>query len=164
MVCFGRIISANGKSQTMIVTNTKKSGLIFEKYDSVTKQTLAGVQIKVTTANKGLTNPNGLYTTDANGDYVTDRNGWIVLNSLTPSTTVIAKEIRVAGYKLDNYIEDLTVSGRYFLKEMGSKGDIVDTELKIVYVTAGGTTLVGVEEHLPSPPQLTPEPSSEFDR
>ena len=52
----------------------------------------------------------------------------------------------IGQYTTDNtgyiYIEDLTVSGRYFLKKMENKGYIVDTELKTVYVTAGETTLV----------------------
>ena len=34
------VIGANGDTQTVIVTNTKKGGLIVEKYDSVTKQPL----------------------------------------------------------------------------------------------------------------------------
>ncbi len=48
-----------------------KGGLIVEKYDSVTKQPLAGARFKITNANgelvpdnEGLTSSNGLYTTD----------------------------------------------------------------------------------------------------
>ncbi|MDE7262236.1 MAG: hypothetical protein K2N78_09300, partial [Oscillospiraceae bacterium] len=52
----------------------------------------------------------------------------------------------VGQYTTDNtgyiYIEDLTVSGRYYLEELENKGYIVDTELKTIYVTAGETTLV----------------------
>ena len=52
----------------------------------------------------------------------------------------------VGQYTTDNtgyiYIDDLTVSGKYFLKEMENKGYLVDTELKTIYVTAGETTLV----------------------
>ena len=51
------------------------------------------------------------------GQYTTDNNGYI-------------------------YIEDLTVSGKYFLKELENKGYLVDTQMKTVYVTAGETTLV----------------------
>ena len=52
----------------------------------------------------------------------------------------------IGQYTSDNsgyvYIENLTVSGRYYLKELENKGYLVDTEMKTVYVTAGETTLV----------------------
>jgi len=40
------------------------------------------------------------------------------------------------------YIDDLTASGRYYLREMENEGYVPDTEMKTVYVTAGETTLV----------------------
>ena len=52
----------------------------------------------------------------------------------------------IGQYTSDNqgyvYIENLTASGRYYLREMENEGYIPDTELKTVYVTAGQTTLV----------------------
>ncbi|WP_300821615.1 collagen binding domain-containing protein, partial [uncultured Oscillibacter sp.] len=45
------VIGANGDTQTVIVTNTPKGGLIIEKYDSVTKQPLSGAQFKIMSAN-----------------------------------------------------------------------------------------------------------------
>ena len=52
----------------------------------------------------------------------------------------------IGQYTTDNtgyiYIDDLTVSGKYFLREMENKGYLVDTEMKTVYVTAGETTLI----------------------
>ncbi len=52
----------------------------------------------------------------------------------------------IGQYTTDNsgyiYIEDLTVTGRYYLKELENKGYLVDTEMKTVYVTAGETTIV----------------------
>ena len=52
----------------------------------------------------------------------------------------------VGQYTTDNTgyisIDDLTVSGKYFLKEMENKGYLVDTEMKTVYVTSGETTLI----------------------
>ena len=65
------VIGANGDTQTVIITNTPKGGLIVEKYDSVTKLPLSGAQFKITNANgeltpdnEGLTSSNGLYTTE----------------------------------------------------------------------------------------------------
>ena len=94
------VIGANGDTQTVIVTNTKKGGLIVEKYDSVTRQPLYGAQFKITTAsgelvpdNEGLTSSNGLYTTD--------RNGQIVLSKLLPGTYVVAEEKAPDNYRKD---------------------------------------------------------------
>ena len=94
------VIGPNGDTQTVIVTNTKKGSLIVEKYDSVTKQPLRGATFKITTAsgelvpdNEGLTNSNGLYTTDANGQ--------IVLSKLLPGTYVVAEEKAPDNYRKD---------------------------------------------------------------
>ena len=94
------VIGANGDTQTVIVTNTKKGGLIIEKYDSVTKQPLRGAQFKITTAsgelvpdNEGLTSSNGLYTTDINGQ--------IVLSKLLPGTYVVTEEKAPDNYRKD---------------------------------------------------------------
>ena len=52
----------------------------------------------------------------------------------------------IGQYTSDNsgyvYIEGLTTSGRYYLRELENEGYIVDTQMKTVYVTAGETTLV----------------------
>ena len=52
----------------------------------------------------------------------------------------------IGQYTSDNtgyvYIENLTVSGRYYLRELENPGYVVDTQMKTVYVTAGTTTLV----------------------
>ena len=40
------------------------------------------------------------------------------------------------------YIENLSQSGRYYLRELANDGYIVDTQMKTVYVTAGETTLI----------------------
>ena len=70
-------IGTGGDTQTVIIKDTKKGGLIIEKYDSVTRQPLSGARFKVMTANgeltpdnEGLTSSNGLYTTDINGQIV----------------------------------------------------------------------------------------------
>jgi uncharacterized surface anchored protein len=52
----------------------------------------------------------------------------------------------IGQYTSDNsgyvYIEGLTTSGRYYLRELENKGYVPDTQMKTVYVTAGETTLV----------------------
>ena len=52
----------------------------------------------------------------------------------------------IGQYTSDNsgyvYIEGLTTSGRYYLRELENKGYIPDTQMKTVYVTAGETTLI----------------------
>ena len=52
----------------------------------------------------------------------------------------------IGQYTSDNsgyvYIENLTVSGRYYLRELENKGYVPDTQMKTVYVTAGETTLI----------------------
>ena len=52
----------------------------------------------------------------------------------------------IGQYTTDNsgyiYVEDLTATGRYYLKELENEGYLVDTEMKTVYVTTGETTLV----------------------
>ena len=94
------VIGPNGDTQTVIVTNTKKGGLVVEKYDSVTKQPLRGATFKITTAsgelvadNEGLTSSNGLYTTDVNGQ--------IILSKLLPGTYVVAEEKAPDNYRKD---------------------------------------------------------------
>ena len=94
------VIGPNGDTQTVIVTNTQKGGLIVEKYDSVTKRPLRGAQFKITTAsgelvpdNEGLTSSNGLYTTDINGQ--------IVLSKLLPGTYVVTEEAAPDNYRKD---------------------------------------------------------------
>ena len=94
------VIGANGDTQTVIVTNTPKGGLIVEKYDSVTKQPLSGAQFKITNANGELT-PDNEGLTSSNGLYTTDRNGQIVLSKLLPGTYVVAEVKAPDNYQAD---------------------------------------------------------------
>ena len=94
------VIGTNGDTQTVIVTNTPKGGLIVEKYDSVTKQPLAGAVFKITTANGELV-PGNEGLTSSNGLYTTDRNGQIVLSKLLPGTYVVAEEKAPDNYQKD---------------------------------------------------------------
>ncbi len=94
------VIGQGGDTQTVVIKNTRKGGLIVEKYDKVTKQPLAGARFKIVTAsgelvpdNEGLTSSNGLYTTD--------QNGQIVLSKLLPGTYIVSEERAPDNYRKD---------------------------------------------------------------
>ena len=87
---------------------------------TVTNAPYSGILIhKVSTADgKGIYGVHFLlYDAQYNpiGEYVSDQRGYV-------------------------YIDDLTESGRYYLRELENEGYIPDTELKTVYVKAGETT------------------------
>ena len=94
------VIGQGGDTQTVIIKNTRKGGLIIEKYDSVTKQPLSGAQFKVMTANGELT-PDNEGMTSSNGLYTTDVNGQIVLSKLLPGTYVVSEEKAPDNYRKD---------------------------------------------------------------
>ena len=96
------VIGQGGDTQTVVIKNTRKGGLIIEKYDSVTKQPLSGAQFKVMNANGELT-PDNEGLTSSNGLYTTDVGGQIVLSKLLPGTYVVS-EVRSP----DNYQADPT--------------------------------------------------------
>lgn len=94
------VIGPNGDTQTVVITNTPKGSLIVEKYDSVTKQPLAGARFRITNANgelvpddEGLTSSNGLYTTDVNGQ--------IVISKILPGTYVVSEDKAPDFYQKD---------------------------------------------------------------
>ncbi|NBK19474.1 SpaA isopeptide-forming pilin-related protein [Anaerotruncus sp. 1XD42-93] len=94
------VIGQGGDTQTVVIKNTRKGGLIIEKYDSVTKQPLSGAQFKVMTANGELT-PDNEGLTSSNGLYTTDVNGQIVLSKLLPGTYVVSEEKAPDNYRKD---------------------------------------------------------------
>ena len=94
------VIGQGGDTQTVVIKNTRKGGLIIEKYDAVTKQPLAGAQFKVMNANGELT-PDNEGMTSSNGLYTTDVNGQIVLSKLLPGTYVVSEEKAPDNYRKD---------------------------------------------------------------
>ena len=94
------VIGTGGDTQTVIIKNTKKGGLIVEKYDSVTKQPLSGARFKIMTANGELT-PDNEGMTSSNGLYTTDVNGQIVLSKLLPGTYVVTEDKAPDNYRKD---------------------------------------------------------------
>ncbi|WP_295759381.1 collagen binding domain-containing protein, partial [uncultured Oscillibacter sp.] len=100
---------ANGDTQTVIITNTPKGGLIVEKYDSVTKLPLSGAQFKITNANGELT-PDNEGLTSSNGLYTTDRSGQIVLSKLLPGTYVVSEVKAPDNYQADSTPQTVVVN------------------------------------------------------
>ncbi len=94
------VIGQGGDTQTVVIKNTRKGGLIVEKYDKVTKQPLAGAQFKIMMANGELT-PDNEGLTSSNGIYTTDQNGQIVLSKLLPGTYVVSEEKAPDNYRKD---------------------------------------------------------------
>ncbi len=88
------------KLYTLEFFNKPKGGLVIRKIDSKTREPLAGVEFKITTAsgefvstNEGLTSGNGIYVTDVNGE--------IVLNKLQPGAYIVTEQKTIDGYLLD---------------------------------------------------------------
>ena len=94
------VIGQGGDTQTVVIKNTRKGGLIVEKYDKVTKQPLAGAQFKIMMANGELT-PDNEGLTSSNGLYTTDESGQIVLSKLLPGTYVVSEEKAPDNYRKD---------------------------------------------------------------
>ena len=94
------VIGTGGDTQTVIIKDTKKGGLIVEKYDSVTRQPLSGARFKIMMANGELT-PDNEGLTSSNGLYTTDVNGQIVLSKLLPGTYVVTEDRAPDNYRAD---------------------------------------------------------------
>ena len=94
------VIGPNGDTQTVVVTNTPKGGLIVEKYDKITKEPLAGARFKITNANGELL-PDNEGLTSSNGLYTTDQNGQIVISKIQPGTYVVTEDKAPDFYEKD---------------------------------------------------------------
>ncbi len=94
------VIGTNGDTQTVVVTNTPKGGLLIRKTDSVTGKALPGVKFKITAANGELV-PDNEGLTSSNGLYTTDENGQIYLRKLNPNTYVVTEVETIDGYLLN---------------------------------------------------------------
>ena len=82
-------------TQTLYFTNTPSTTLVIEKYIEGTTTPLKGVTFLVTDSS-------GAVVGRSNGEFITDENGRIVINDLTPGTTVTAREVKtLEGYVLD---------------------------------------------------------------
>ena len=79
--------------------NQPLGSLIINKFDSVTKEPLEGVQFKITYADGAVVN-SGDGQSSTGGLYVTDKNGQIILTEIT-GTLVVAETKTVEGYSFD---------------------------------------------------------------
>ena len=103
------VIEANGDTQTVVVTNTPKGGLLIRKTDSVTGKALPGVKFKIEAANGELV-PDNEGLTSSNGLYTTDENGQIYLRKLNPNTYVVTEVETIDGYLLNAAPQTVVVS------------------------------------------------------
>ena len=103
------VIGTNGDTQTVVVTNTPKGGLLVRKIDSVTGKALPGVKFKIEAANGELV-PDNEGLTSSNGLYTTDENGQIYLRKLKPNTYVVTEVETIDGYLLNAAPQTVVVS------------------------------------------------------
>ncbi len=89
------VIGANGDTQTVVVTNTPKGGLLVKKMDSATKEPLADVIFKITRTD-------GTVVGNSNGEYRTDERGFISLPGLEPGSYIVREVQAKSGYLLDD--------------------------------------------------------------
>ncbi len=87
-------VNAND-NQTVVFENVPLQTVVIQKYIQGTTKPLSGVVFLVTDGA-------GIPISSADGKHVTDENGRIVLNGLTPGTTLLVREVRtVDGYALN---------------------------------------------------------------
>mgnify|MGYP000556192440 CR=1 FL=1 len=107
-------------TQTLHFTNTPSTTLVIEKYIEGTTTPLKGVTFLVTDSS-------GAVVGNSNGEFITDENGRIVLNDLTPGTTVTAREVKaLEGYVLDGAPKSILIKSgevqtlRFYNKQQGT--------------------------------------------
>ena len=115
-------------TQTLHCTNTPSTTLVIEKYIEGTTTPLKGVTFLVTDSS-------GSVVGNSNGEFITDENGCIVINDLTPGTTITAREVKtVEGYVLDTTPKSIQI-----------KAGEVQT-LRFYNTPSGGLTIIKKDE------------------
>ena len=96
----------SGKDQDVVSLyfgNATKGSVLITKKDAVTLAPISGVEFLVTDSS-------GAVLGTANGKFTTDGSGSILIDGLTPGTTVVAKENRAkSGYVLDDTPQTIQV-------------------------------------------------------
>ncbi len=107
-------------TQTLHFTNTPSTTLVIEKYIEGTTTPLKGVTFLVTDSSRAVVG-------NSNGEFITDENGRIVLNDLTPGTTITAREVKaLEGYVLDTTPKSILIKSgevqtlRFYNKQQGT--------------------------------------------
>ena len=115
-------------TQTLHFTNTPSTTLVIEKYIEGTTTPLKGVTFLVTDSS-------GAVVGSSNGEFITDEHGRIIINDLTPGTTVTAREVKTAeGYVLDTTPKSIQI-----------KAGEVQT-LRFYNTPSGGLTIIKKDE------------------
>ena len=115
-------------TQTLHFTNTPSTTLVIEKYIEGTTTPLKGVTFLVADSS-------GSVVGNSNGEFITDENGRIVINDLTPGTTITAREVKtVEGYVLDTTPKSIQI-----------KAGEVQT-LRFYNTPSGGLTIIKKDE------------------
>lgn len=97
-------IKSAGSTYTLNFYNTAESGLLIQKYDSVTNKPLAGAKFNITNSSVTVVgNSKGIFTTDTNGQ--------ILLTELEPTTYIITEISAPNGYVLDETSHTIEVKG-----------------------------------------------------
>ena len=122
----------SGKEQDVVQLyfgNSPKGRLLIKKIDSETHVPLSDVEFMVTTAD-------GTVVGNANGKFVTDSAGTILIEGITPGTTLVVKETRAkTGYELDDTPQTATIkAGQTVTLEFRNKpkGNLIINKLDSV--------------------------------
>lgn len=101
------VIGEGVDTQTVVITNTPKGGLVINKLDSVTHEPLEGVEFTITEADGTVVDDNGGMTSSM-GLYRTDENGQIIIDGLV-GTFIITETKTIEGYTIHEETRTQTV-------------------------------------------------------
>ena len=101
------VIGEGVDTQTVVITNTPKGGLVINKLDSVTHEPLEGGEFTITEADGTVVDDNGGMTSSM-GLYRTDENGQIIIDGLV-GTFIITETKTIEGYTIHEETRTQTV-------------------------------------------------------
>ena len=101
------VIGEGVDTQTVVITNTPKGGLVINKLDSVTHEPLEGVEFTITEADGTVVDDNGGMTS-SRGLYRTDENGQIMIDGLV-GTFLVTETKTIEGYTIHEETRTQTV-------------------------------------------------------
>ena len=101
------VIGEGVDTQTVVITNTPKGGLVINKLDSVTHEPLEGGEFTITEADGTVVDDNGGMTSSM-GLYRTDENGQIMIDGLV-GTFLVTETKTIEGYTIHEETRTQTV-------------------------------------------------------